>query len=160
LLSDRDGYHIVVASGTSMYGPSLDHGELIGGGHFEPSGWEPRPRIPFSAGACATRIMLLVRTSSIPEQMLRILRLAFRRAMIVANVALRLRSPFGIARTPLNMSRDTHAKANLSAVFVRQLNLLIGSHTEGIDTNSVTSRSNHTGQAGPLPARPAHLPMV
>jgi hypothetical protein len=29
LLSDRDGYHIVVASGTSMYGPSLDHGELI-----------------------------------------------------------------------------------------------------------------------------------
>jgi hypothetical protein len=53
--------------------------------------------------------------------------LAFRRAMIVANVALRLRSPFGIARTPLNMSRDTHAKANLSAVFVRQLNLLIGS---------------------------------
>jgi hypothetical protein len=106
-----------------MYGHSLDHGELIGGGHFEPSGWEPRPRIPFSAGACATRIMLLVRTSSIPEQMLRILRLAFRRAMIVANVALRLRSPFGIARTPLNMSRDTHAKANLSAVFVRQLNL-------------------------------------
>jgi hypothetical protein len=134
-----------------MYGPSLDHGELIGGGHFEPSGWEPRARIPFSAGACATRIMLLVRTSSIPEQMLRILRLAFRRAMIVANVALRLRSPFGIARTPLNMSRDTHAKANLSAVFVRQLNLLIGSHTEGIDTNSVTSRSNHTGQAGPSP---------
>jgi hypothetical protein len=92
-----------------MYGPSLDHGELIGGGHF-------------------------LRTSSIPEQMLRILRLAFRRAMIVAKVALRLRSPFGIARTPLNMSWDTHAKANLSAVFVRQLNLLIGSHMEGIDT--------------------------
>src|ERR1700730_1069390 len=110
-----------------MYGPSLDHGELIGGGHFEPSGWEPQPRIPFSAGACAARIMLLVRTSSIPEQMLRILRLGFRRAMIVAKVALRLRSPFGIARTPLNLSRDTHAKANLSAVFVRQLNLLIGS---------------------------------
>src|ERR1700730_14370407 len=100
-----------------MYGPSLDHGELIGGGHF-------------------------LRTSSIPEQMLRILRLAFRRAMIVAKVALRLRSPFGIARTPLNMSLDTHAKANLSAFFVRQLNLLIGSHTEGIDTNSITSRSN------------------
>ena len=143
-----------------MYGPSLDHGELIGGGHFEPSGWEPRPRIPFSAGACATRIMLLVRTSSIPEQVLRILRLAFRRAMIVANVALRLRSPFGIARTPLNMSRDTHAKANLSAVFVRQLNLLIGSdgrHRYKFDY----FRSNQAPKlVHSLPLLPAHLPMV
>ena len=34
MLSDRDGYHIVVASDTSMYGPSLDHGELIAGAHL------------------------------------------------------------------------------------------------------------------------------
>src|ERR1700738_627008 len=75
--------------------------------------------------------MLLVRTSSIPEQMLRILRLGFRRAMIVAKVALRSRSPFGIARTPLNMSSGTHPQGKTSAVFVRRLLLNVLTASNG-----------------------------